>query len=205
MDIVYIPRLGAFYKKPGIVPVIEDLFELKSFNVRNKVVLDIGAYTGDSAILFVRQDAVKVYALEPVYDFYELMLKNIALNRLEHKIIPRNVGVACESGNWYIQWQIGESGLRFGNYKISVVGINELFDEIYNKEGEFVVKFDCEGCEYSVLCLSDSRLRYATEYYIEIHGSATPIVNKFIKNDYKMKRVDKRNEWWLGIYRFYKE
>jgi hypothetical protein len=86
---------------------------------------------------------------------------------------------------------------------IELISIKDIFEEIYNKEGEFVTKMDCEGCEYSLLCLPDDILKYSREYIIEIHGSPQTIISKFLRNGYKMEII-KKDSWYLGVYYFYR-
>lgn len=53
--------------------------------LKDSYVLDIGAYIGDTAILFCKKGAKKVYAFEPHPLLFEICKKNIELNNLEKK------------------------------------------------------------------------------------------------------------------------
>jgi len=64
--------------------------------LKNKSVLDIGAFIGDSAIYFILKGAKKVYTIEPHPDAYNEMLENIKLNNMDEKIIPINIGINYE-------------------------------------------------------------------------------------------------------------
>jgi tRNA A58 N-methylase Trm61 len=119
---ITVKDLGKFYIKKDVWPVLNQN-EYEILDVKDKVVLDIGAYVGDSAIYFIRKGAKKVYAYEAVKDFYEIMLKNIELNNLQDKIIPTNKGIDCNKGENYIKINInnrGESGSEYGNYKYRI-------------------------------------------------------------------------------------
>ncbi len=70
--------------------------DYKFLNVKDKNVLDIGAFVGDSPIYFILKGAKKVYAIEPHLDAYNEMLENIKLNNMEDKIIPINMGISYE-------------------------------------------------------------------------------------------------------------
>jgi len=61
-------------------------------NVNDKIVIDIGAYIGDTALYFIHRGARKVYVFEPVEKFYRYLLRNIARNNLEDRIIAFNYG-----------------------------------------------------------------------------------------------------------------
>ena len=70
--------------------------------VKNKIVLDIGANVGDSSILFSRLGAKKVIALEPQIEFFNMCKKNIELNNLEQKIEILNAGLDDKQGHFFI-------------------------------------------------------------------------------------------------------
>ena len=67
-------------------------------NIRNKIIIDVGAYVGDSAIYFALRGARRVIAVEPHPGAYTEMLDNIKLNNLESVIIPVNAGLASKPG-----------------------------------------------------------------------------------------------------------
>ena len=67
--------------------------DYKFLNVKNKNILDIGAFVGDSPIYFILKGAKKVYAIEPHPDVYNEMLENIKLNSMEDKIIFSNISL----------------------------------------------------------------------------------------------------------------
>lgn len=56
--------------------------DYKFLPVDNKIVLDIGANIGDTAIYFAVNNASKVIALEPYQNNFEIAKKNISLNNL---------------------------------------------------------------------------------------------------------------------------
>jgi len=57
-------------------------------DVRSGIVVDVGAYIGETALLFISLGAKRVYALEPVKRHYQNLTKNIVRNNLKDKIIP---------------------------------------------------------------------------------------------------------------------
>jgi FkbM family methyltransferase len=67
-------------------------------DVEGKVVVDIGAFIGDSSIYFALRGAKKVIAVESHPETYKKMVENIRLNDLEDVIIPVNAGLASSSG-----------------------------------------------------------------------------------------------------------
>ena len=55
-------------------------------NVRNKIVIDIGANIGDTAIYFILMGAKKVIGLEPSQEIFKHAEKNLKLNNLSSQI-----------------------------------------------------------------------------------------------------------------------
>ena len=62
----------------------------KFLNVKNKIVIDIGANIADSAIYFVLNGAKQVIALEPFSYSYKYAVENIKINNMEDKILMFN-------------------------------------------------------------------------------------------------------------------
>jgi FkbM family methyltransferase len=73
------------------------------YNVKNKIVVNVGAYTGDSAIYFALRGAKKVIAIEPRSNAFNEMLENIRLNNLEDGIIPISGGVLRNHRRIYVK------------------------------------------------------------------------------------------------------
>ena len=59
--------------------------------VENRVVLDIGAFIGDTPLYWIRKGASKVYAVEPVPEHYEVL----CLNARGLPIVPILGSVGC--------------------------------------------------------------------------------------------------------------
>jgi FkbM family methyltransferase len=66
--------------------------------LKNRIVIDLGAFVGDSAIYFVLRGARRVIALEPNPEAFKEMLENIKLNNMESKIITINAGLSSKAG-----------------------------------------------------------------------------------------------------------
>ncbi|RLG62913.1 hypothetical protein DRO21_06825, partial [archaeon] len=63
-------------------------------NVKNRIVIDIGAYIGDTPIYFILKGARKVIAVEPYPRHYALAKENIALNGLDNRVTLLNVAIS---------------------------------------------------------------------------------------------------------------
>ena len=81
-------------------PIIEtfDLGQYSFADVSDRIVVDIGAFIGDSAIYFALKGARKVYAVEPHPSAYTEMLGNIKLNNMEGKVVSINAALGSKSG-----------------------------------------------------------------------------------------------------------
>jgi hypothetical protein len=64
--------------------------ELDTLDVNGQVVIDIGANFGDSVIYFVLKGAERVIAIEPFPYTFELLNKNLSINRALKKITTVN-------------------------------------------------------------------------------------------------------------------
>ena len=176
-------------------------------NVKDAIVVDIGAYIGETALLFLSRGASRVYALEPVKKHYHYLLRNIHRNNVVGYIIPLDYGA------WFRETALGTSyegtgtGLHANNRAdasiiIRVRHLGNILREIYEREGRInLVKMDCEGCEYSLLSLSCEDVKLAKQYIIEIHGSENPIIDKMMKCGYESKLIRKIANL-IAIYHF---
>jgi FkbM family methyltransferase len=153
--------------------------DYKFFNVKDKNVLDIGAFVGDSPIYFILKGAKKVYAIEPHPDAYNEMLENIKLNNMENKIIPINIGISYEKDYIIINIknlaQVAASFFNSNNKGIKVPA-GKLSDiiEKYNIDAQ-ILKMDCEGCEYNIILKDYNTIKEFDEIGFEYHVDKTRI------------------------------
>lgn len=142
-----------FFNKYGL-----DEIGLKlNTKVKGKTVLDCGAYTGDSACMFVEYYEIKnVFAFEPDFKTYEILQKFITKNNLHKKIIPFQKGVGDKKD--YLKIYKGsdtiDAGASFSNArldqrefgeKIEITTIDHEVKKYNLKVG--VIKLDIEGFE----------------------------------------------------------
>lgn len=162
-------------------------------DVKDAVVVDVGAYIGETALLFLSKGAYRVYTLEPVDRHYHYLLKNIYRNNAGDRIIPLNYGAWFRETFFSASYEGAGTGLRVAteaSVTIRVKHLGDVLREIFRREGRIdLVKMDCEGCEYSLLNLSTEDIRLAKQYIIEIHGSENPIIYKMAECNYKHKLI----------------
>ncbi|MEM3961364.1 MAG: FkbM family methyltransferase [Sulfolobales archaeon] len=172
----------------------ESLEEMYGFiNVKDAIIVDIGAYIGETALLFLSKGASKIYALEPVDKHYHYMLRNIYRNKAVNRVIALNYGAWYRETLLTVDYETTGTGMHTSSEKLIAIKVKSLggiLKEIYRREGRIdLVKMDCEGCEYSLLNLSAEDLKLASQYIIEIHGVETPIIDKMSESGFKHRFV----------------
>lgn len=134
------------------------------FDFKNKIVLDIGGFIGDSAIFFACEGAKKIISFEPNPVLYNIASNNIKINALDNKIELNNYGVSdkcgeldlfiserAESSSIFISKLKQDPTTKSGTYKSQNVRVNSIKDIFDHIESVDILKVDCEGCEYPIL------------------------------------------------------
>jgi len=154
---------------------IFDYGEYESLNVVGKVVVDVGAYVGDSAIYFALKGAKRVIAVEPHSGAFAEMLDNIKLNSLEGMIIPVNAGLASKPGKLCIK-KVSVSATYNIYHKpgdcpnaIPAMTLSELISRFSVEGNDTALKMDCEGCEFDVILNDYEHVRLFRELILEYH------------------------------------
>ena len=178
-----------------------DCGEYEPSNVKDRVVVDIGAYVGDSAIYFALKGARKVIAIEPYPGAFAEMLDNIRLNKLENVIIPVNAGLASKPGKVCVN-NVGIDATGFIYHglgdcpnAIPAVTLSELINRFSINVDNAALKMDCEGCEFDVILSDYEHVRLFRELILEYHSNANKLL-KVLSKDY---RCDVRGIKILGI------
>jgi FkbM family methyltransferase len=117
------------------------------FDVKGEVVLDIGAYLGDTPLMWLYKGARSVKAVEPVPLHFQYLEKNVA-------------GLPVTCLNVSLAVQLPKISNHDGSIKYGLLNetSNDLLDvpvmqltELVKKYEPTVVKLNCEGCEHYVL------------------------------------------------------
>jgi len=125
--------------------------------VKGDVVLDVGAFRGETAIVFsdLVGETGKVYAFEPIKASYEIIKKNIFSNKLEKIIEPVNMG--CSSRIQTTSAVSSESGAPWtfishddGSIPVELTTIDEFVYSNKINKVDFI-KMDVEGFENDVI------------------------------------------------------
>jgi len=159
--------------------------EYEPLGVEGRVVVDVGAYIGDSAIYFALKGARKVIAIEPHPGAFAEMLENIKLNNMENVIIPVNAGLASKPGEVCVE-DVDTSSTEFIYHRpgdcpnaAPAVTLSELINRFNIDIDNAVLKMNCEGCEYDVILNDYEHVRLFRELILEYHPYA---VNKSLND-----------------------
>ena len=179
-----------------------------NIDVKNRIVLDIGANIGDSAVHFINSGASSVIAVEADPFTFDLLRKNVEINSLDKKVILINAAISSKSGILRIPYRkanvIGTAAnlLRYPDgsegVEVKQMTLGSLIEEY--QVSAAVMKMDCEGCEYSAfLDTEDSRVTNAfNEIAIEYHYGSEKLRKYFEKNGYKVEVTPEKKYYNKG-------
>ena len=178
--------------------IIQDEYGVLRPYLKDAIVLDIGAYIGDSAIKFILDGAKKVYSYEPHPELYNLADKNIQLNNLGSKIVLRNFGVSDKQINLTTKddnYFGATGGFGLGNnqiYKDVMLKLLSL-DSIILEVGHVdVMKMDCEGAEFpAILACPQETLRKIKVMIIEYHNEPAALISYLEKTGFEVEKKHK--------------
>ena len=125
--------------------------------IKNKDIIDAGAFTGDTSLPLSKRTTKNVYAFEPFKDSFEILKKNIDDNNIEN-IIPINKSLGNINGERSlflsgnnVQGITSDATLRSYDNEIKVEETTiDTFVEENNLEVGFIT-IDVEGAEMDLL------------------------------------------------------
>ena len=164
-------------------------------NVSGKVVVDLGANIGDSAIYFALNGAKKVIALEPFPYSFNLAVRNVRENNLEDKIEILNAGYGRD-GYIFVDSDYANGlgtilKISKKGEKIKIYSLKSLVEKF--KLNDAVLKMDCEGCEYNLLNEDNSVIVKFSQIQIEYHNGYKKLIEKLNNAGFSVECI-KRDE-----------
>ncbi|MCX7605820.1 MAG: FkbM family methyltransferase [Bacteroidia bacterium] len=186
-----------------------ELFGRKDYgeDFSGKVVVDVGAYNGDSTVYFALQGARQVIGLEPYPPNYALAQENITRMGLSDRILLLPAALGTDEGQAAFQIAPKEPDAnsltppssplqKFIRYEeqisVEVLSLSALLNRFDLEEVDFL-KLDCEGCEFSLIeSLSPMELRRVRTWHIEYHANPKPLIDKLSGAGFSVeKRLDR--------------
>ena len=132
-------------------------YNIKSLKVqKDDVVVDCGAYIGDTAELYLKQidGKCKIYAIEAFPSNFDILKKWIFDKKVGKKVIPVQIAVGSKEGVIHFSYDSSSKDPRAtmtakkknDSTEIKVTTIDNLFTKIYPSKVDFI-KMDIEGAE----------------------------------------------------------
>lgn len=167
-------------------------------NLSGKVVVDAGAFVGDTALYFAQKGA-EVLAYEPDPENFRHLLRNVALNpQLSQRIRCFNTAVG-RSGTLHMSVGLGSgSGQYQGGgtpLRVPCRSLREILSDIPGGEA-FLLKADCKGSEFDIVRQPElSRFdRLAIEYSADLVGEdLSELVRNIEASGHRVERIFKHN------------
>lgn len=191
-----------FKRMRGTILEIFDGKIYERLNVDNRVVVDVGAYIGDSTVYFALKGAKKVIAVEPHPVAYKELLENIKLNHLEDIVISINAALSTKPGVICIEGVDVEDTARayhklhgqgLCTLAVQAITLGEILSK-YTDSNDVVLKMDCEGCEYDVILNDYDHVKMFKEVMLEYHtysmGISLQSLLKILARDYLCKIIE---------------
>jgi len=160
-----------------------------------KVLFDIGAWTGDTAIKFAKliDQNGKIVAFEPTPHSMADLCKNIHDEGLENKVIPVAAGVSDRNGYAWIQLAQHSSSnciSSTGSVLVNITTIDDFCNEV--KMVPDFIKMDIEGSEMAALRgATNTIVKYGPGLQVCIYHRCEdlweiPLFLKELRPDYKL-------------------
>ncbi|MEM3265824.1 MAG: FkbM family methyltransferase [Thermoplasmata archaeon] len=162
--------------------------EVYKDNFKERNVIDIGMSNGDSSIYFAMNGAKKVIGVEPFPESFNLAKINVENSKMKDKIILINKALSFENGktelitlkNYPNANSIDESNMVTINDSRESILVDEItLDDIiqmFDGEDIYLLKMDCEGCEYKVLhSVNKTLLKRVKKIILEFHNGVQSI------------------------------
>lgn len=212
-DQIYADIEGLKFQLPfpsGVIELKETFIDKQygQFNVRNSVVLDVGAFIGDSALYFAMNGAKKVAAYEPAPPTLKIAQTNIALNHYENIIKVYGEAIGIEEGTVKINYASQMPGMTsqiwdMGESICFEAKVKPLYSAIKDLGYVDLLKMDCEGAEWSIIrdAAFKGKLDEVENIVMEVHGGSIFEMEKLLEKA-QFKRQEKRfykygGDWYL--------
>ena len=147
------------------------------------ILLDIGAFIGDTTVYFAMHPNIdKIIAFEPHDKTFKILRENLdklPLN-IKKKIKIENIAITDKNGFVGLsENSITGFNKVVGGSKIIATSLNTQLKKLNIIRSRIAIKCDTEGSEYKIFANSNLKNVYAVQ--IEFHNSYKDLVKKFTK------------------------
>lgn len=165
-----------------------------AINWKNKRVLDVGGFIGDSALYMLEKGAKQVIIYEPIPE--NIFALSYNLQAYKDKIQVHQQAVTQKDGPIILSSNHPAGSLGFGmeegKYQIKCEGIS--LSKMLARHQIDVVKLDCEGGEKYLVDLSSKEIQSIPYWIVETHS---PEIYRKVKNKFDSEGFDKVKECTL--------
>jgi len=199
-DVFCIRPLG--YHIEGVLHMFRDKIYGEDF--QDRVVLDVGAFTGDSAISFVKMGARRVIAVEPSPSVLDILRRNVLNSRYKDRIEVLPVSISDYDGSSILFTNKGLEGAEY----LSDFHNTDFYSSIFTFEAQSpvtvqvwsfkrlveyvseeidIVKLDCKGAEYPIILNTDAEtLQCVRRYIVAYHAGPERLVRRLESLGYRV-------------------
>jgi len=172
---------------------------------RDKVVLDVGGFQGESAAFFSRMGARKVIIYEPVAVHHEFIKRNMFSNRVDAELHEEGIGnVDGTQTIHFAATDLGFGVVSSGQHEMEIKIKNAA--SVIEESHADVAKFDCEGAEESLVNVPSAVIRKIDFYMIEVHTSKIreAIIRKFNLSGFSLVKEVRARHGFTSVIHFKK-
>lgn len=170
------------------------------FDLKNKVVIEAGAFVGDTALYYANNGA-KVYSFEPDKANFDLFKENLLLNkRLAKRITPTKAALG-KDGEVQFQSSSGASSIYTVANKQEIVKSLSLKTVLskFKIKRPYLLHLDVKGSEWDIINqneiskFSKLRIEYTTKICGKKLGTLEELIRKLKRHGFKYIRIYKHN------------
>ena len=179
-------------------------------NVKDTVVIDVGASFGDTPMYFLLNGAKYVIAVEPYEFIFKYLMKNIELNNVRDRILPLNKAVWSRTGmsTLYEGWFTLTAYKTGKQITVSTITLSDLISYALKIGDRIKIKLDCEGCEYEAIpeALNSGALNNVEEIIMEVHENNSVntinLLNMLNSHGFKVRIINciRQNKPYKRVY-----
>ncbi len=181
--------------------MLEDPWRTKQQDLKGKIVVDIGAFIGDSSVAYAVGGAT-VHAFEAVPIFAHYVARNANLNGLDDRISVHPVGLSNRNGIINDPDTVRSIASMSHNCLPDNAASQQIrlvdavtYLQTHGITRADIVKMNCEGCEYDLIG-SAQMLRYLNpaSVLVDYHYGSEPLRKVFAELGYTVEDTNPGEE-----------